>query len=330
MMRRFASAMSCAIVLFAHAASAHPLAPALLEARELGDGLTEVKFKTSLLQPAGVDVRPEVPAHCATVDPPVATRDASSAILTWRIDCGPEGLIGTKFGVLGLDESRTDALVRIVLADGRSVQAVLNGGDAFLEVPEEQGAGEVFADYLVLGFEHILTGFDHLLFVLGLVLLVSNRRSLLVTVTAFTAGHSITLSLAALGFVEFPSRLVEVAIAFSIYWLAVELSRGARAGGTLLGRHSWVMAGTFGLLHGFGFAGALSEVGLPANEIPMALFSFNVGIELGQLLFVSAVLIVGLLARPLRSIPAWLEAVPAYAIGSLAVYWCLERAVGIL
>jgi len=309
---------------------AHPLAPALLELRELPDRKFEVRWKTSLLTPIGSDVRPELPAHCETVGTPESFRDAASATTKFTVDCGEQGLVGSVLRVRGLEKSRTDALVRVVMQDGRRLRSVLNGADASFVVPEEEQAITVFGDYLTLGFEHILTGFDHLLFVLGLVLLVASRRRLLATVTAFTLGHSVTLSLAALGFVDFPSRAVEVVIAFSIFLLAVELSRGAAQGPTLMGRRPWFMAGGFGLLHGFGFAGALTEVGLPAEDIPLALFSFNVGIELGQLLFVGCVLALQLgLAPWLRRLPRPLELLPAYGIGSLAVYWCFERAASI-
>jgi len=299
----------------AQMAQAHPLAPALLELRELSNFEFEVRWKTSLFIPPAANVRPELPPHCETVVAPVNSRDNASITTTHTVNCGERGLVGATLRVLGLEESRTDTLVRVVWQDGRRLRSVLNGTNAAFVVPESEQAIFVFADYFVLGFEHILAGFDHLLFVLGLVLLVAGRRSLLVTVTAFTLGHSITLSLAVLGFVEFPSRLVEFAIAFSIFLLAVELSRSADRGKTVLGRRPWSMACCFGLLHGFGFAGALTEVGLPADEIPLALFSFNVGIELGQLLFVCCVAALQLgLANWLRGAPKPLELLPAYGI----------------
>jgi hydrogenase/urease accessory protein HupE len=178
---------------------------------------------------------------------------------------------------------------------------------------------------------HIATGFDHLLFVFGLVLLARGTRRLLWTVTAFTAGHSVTLSLAALGVVRFPTAPIEVAIAGTILALAVELARGPveadrSARESLLRRRPWAVAFAFGLLHGFGFAGALAAVGLPQEEIPVALFSFNVGIELGQVAFVALVLALRrLLAPALAGAPAWLVRAPVTAMGTLAVYWCLDR-----
>lgn len=188
----------------------------------------------------------------------------------------------------------------------------------------------VARSYLGLGIEHLLTGLDHVLFVIGLVLLVSSWRSLIATVTSFTLGHSVTLTLATLEVVSVPTLVFELAIAFSILVLGAELAR-EEPGETWLRRRPWAMAFGFGLLHGLGFAGALSEIGLPAADIPLALFSFNVGIELGQLLIVAPLaLAIAFAGERLRALPAPLLRVPAYVIGSLAAYWCIERAALLL
>jgi hydrogenase/urease accessory protein HupE len=322
-------ALLAALALAAPAAG-HPLAPSLFDVRERESGLLDVVWKTSLLQPSGSDLRPELPSHCAPVVDPTAAREANSFTLRWTVDCGSRGIVGERLRVLGLDRSRTDALVRVDLWDGRRLQTVLSGGDAAFVVPERQRPARVAIDYSHLGVEHILSGLDHLLFVLGLVLLVRSRRALLYTVTAFTLGHSVTLSLAVLGFVSFPPRLVEVAIALSILVLAAELARPSEGHGGVLRRRPWLLAFAFGLLHGLGFAGALAEVGLPPEEIPLSLLSFNVGIELGQLVFIAAVLLARAALRPRAERgPTWLQAVPAYAIGSLAAFWCLERAAAL-
>ena len=229
-------------------------------------------------------------------------------------------------GVQGLAEAGGNALLRIVLRDGRRIQAVLHGGEPVFEVPARPSALQVFADYLRLGVLHIATGTDHLVFVFGLLLLAAGPRPLVATVTAFTAGHSVTLSLAALGVVRFPSAPIEVLIALTILALAVELARGPDAPPSALRRRPWAVAFGFGLLHGFGFAGALAEIGLPEQEIPLALFSFNVGIEAGQLAFVALVLALRALFAPLsRLAPPWLARAPITAMGALAAYWCLDR-----
>jgi hydrogenase/urease accessory protein HupE len=313
--------------LLAGGAAAHRLAPSLLDVRELSPGRIEVLWKTPTLRPVGVELRPELPEGCAALGDPVPGGSAAAATLRWSADCGEAGLVGRSFRVHGLAESRTQALLRLALADGRHLQAVLRGEAPAFVVPERERPLQVAGDYLELGFRHILGGLDHLLFVLGLVLLVSSRRMLVWTVTAFTAGHSVTLSLAVLGFFGLPSRIVEVGIAVSILVLAVELARGEDAPPSPLRRLPWAMAGLFGLLHGFGFAGALVEVGLPAAEIPLALLFFNLGIEVGQLVFVAVVLVVQWVLRPLAAQgPRWLARLPAYGIGSFAAWWCLERA----
>jgi hydrogenase/urease accessory protein HupE len=184
----------------------------------------------------------------------------------------------------------------------------------------------VVAAYFGLGVKHMLTGVDHLLFLLGLVLLARTRRALLATIGAFTIGHSLTLSLAVLQVIVLPAGPIEVAIASSVLVLAIELAREPSAP-TLMRRHPWTMAGSFGLLHGLGFAAALRAAGLPAGEIPLALLAFNFGIELGQLVLVlPAILLRAMLAGRDVSIPRWAQQVPIYAMGSLAAFWCFARA----
>ncbi len=310
-------------------AFAHPLAPALLEIRELGEGLAEVSWKTSRLRPRGADVRPVLPDTCLIKSEPRFEEAAQSVTQRFTVDCGQAGLIGQTIAVRGLEATKIDAFVRIQLEDGRVINGALRAGEAEFIVPARAEKSQVLRSYIAMGFQHILTGPDHLLFVLGLILLIVALRPLVKTITAFTVGHSVTLSIAALGFVNIPSALIEILIAGSVLLLAVELSRPGDSPGRLQQR-PWIMAFGFGLLHGMGFAGALSEVGLPNDEIPLALFSFNVGIELGQLGFVLVVLVgFALLRGPLSLAPAWLKRVPAYGIGILATFWCLERTAAI-
>lgn len=319
-------------LLVPSALSGHPLAPALLELHARGEGLAEVAWKTSRLRPRGADIRPILPGECPAISDPEVDDDPASVTLRWTIECpGGPGLVGRRIAVSGLEATRIDVLVRVTLEDGRIVSTVLRAGAAEFVIPERPEKSQVLKAYTGLGFEHILSGPDHLLFVLGLVLLVAGVRPLVKTVTAFTVGHSITLSVVALGLFRVPSSLVEILIAGSVLLLAVELATRRPGQSGLLRRKPWLMAMGFGLLHGMGFAGALAEIGLPDDEIPLALFAFNVGIELGQLAFVAVVLVAGAaLARPLARAPAWLRGVPAYAIGSLAFYWVLERTAAIL
>jgi hypothetical protein len=308
---------------------AHPLDPALLELWESGDGAVEVLWRLPLTQPTDAALHPVLPDRCPPASAPEVSQSGVHVTQRWRLACGTRRLVGERVGVEGLRERKTEALLRVHLADGRMAQAVLRGNAPFFTVPPRAGLLDVVHAYLALGLEHILTGPDHLLFILGLVLLVRGRQ-LWWTITAFTLGHSVTLSLAVLGFVHIPPRPVEALIAGSIFVVAVELTRQVQGHTLWMGRVPWAMAWAVGLLHGLGFAGALAQVGLPAHDIPLALVSFNGGIEGGQLLFVGLVLAVRA-ALGLSPIP-WPSAaalIPAYAIGSLAAFWVLERVTAI-
>jgi hydrogenase/urease accessory protein HupE len=322
---------ACLWVLGAAAVTrAHPLDPALLEIRESAGATLDVLWRLPLAVTSDVPFEPLLPDGCTPLAAPDISVSGPRATLRWRVRCGTPTLVGQRIGVVGLRERQTDALLRVHLADGRLIQAVLRGDAPVATIPERAGPLDVLRGYLRMGFEHILSGPDHLLFVLGLVLLVHGRRRLLWTITAFTAGHSVTLSLAVLGFVHIPPNPVEALIAFTIFVVAVELTRQAQGARGWMQRFPWAMAFTFGLLHGLGFAGALAAVGLPAGDVPLALFSFNAGIELGQLLFVALILTARVVLRALPiSVPKPVEQLPAYAIGSCAMLWLFERVVAI-
>jgi hydrogenase/urease accessory protein HupE len=280
-------------------ALAHQFAPALLEIEELPAGEAAVRWKQPVVRVQGSELRPVLPVECEGVGDPQVQKEGTGVRASWRIRC-PGGLTGKSVGVEGIASSQADVLLRITLRDGRHLRRVLKAEAPSFKIDADSSHAGVFKDYAELGVQHILTGRDHLLFVLALVLLVGWGRSLAWTITAFTAGHSVTLALASLGFVHVPQAPIEAAIALSIYFLAVELTSARQGHRTLTQRAPWAVAASFGLLHGLGFAGALAEVGLPTAEIPLALFSFNVGIELGQLAFVGAVLLV---AAALRRLP---------------------------
>ena len=319
------------LLLGAGLARAHPLAPALLELREHAGGRVEVKFKTPAKRLPGTNLVPLLPEFCSTTAFPTVEREGTGVVERYAVACNAS-LAGARIGIRGLEASGTDALLRVELADGRHIQSVLRSSEPSVVIPRQPSRLGVLRDYVRLGVEHIASGLDHLLFVFGLLVLVAARTGpLLKTVTAFTVGHSVTLSLAVLGFVAFPSGLVELAIAGSIFVLGAELAQAPGGAPGRLRRFPWAMAGAFGLLHGFGFAGALAEVGLPSGEIPLALFAFNVGIELGQLVFIGLVLAAWrLVARVQVPLPSWSSALPAYGIGCLAAYWCIERAAGLI
>jgi len=304
---------------------AHQFSPSLLELEETSADRVDVSWKQPLIRVQGSRLRPVLPVECEGIGNPIVTREGTGARARWKITC-PGGLVGKSVGVEGIGSSRADVLLRIDLLDGRNLRQVLTADAPSFEIPAEAGRLGVFESYGKLGVEHILSGGDHLLFVLALVLIVGWGRALLWTITAFTAGHSVTLALATLGFVDVPQGPIEAAIALSIYFLAVELVRRLGGKRTITQRAPWVIAFTFGLLHGLGFAGALAEVGLPRDEIPTALFAFNVGIELGQLAFVASVLAVRAAIRALPvSQPKWFGIGVAYGIGSIAIYWFFQR-----
>jgi hypothetical protein len=322
-LRHPAAVLACAMVAIlscASAASAHPLAPSLIHIEEYAPGQAEVTWKTPKLKVPGSKLKPVLPDHCKSLSHPKIRERATARIYTWRIDCGERGLSKGSIGADGIAESRTDVIVHIELLDGRTYRSILTDDEPWWSVPEVQSDWDVFTNYARLGFKHIISGFDHLSFVFGLMLLVSLRR-LFWVVTAFTVGHSMTLALSALDVVRVQQRPVEILIALSIGVVAWEVVRFTNAERASFAKLPVVMAATFGLLHGLGFAGALRELGLPQGAIPLSLFSFNVGIEVGQLAFIAVALIPVAIVSSSDSLSRPFRIVSAYVIGSLAFYW---------
>lgn len=306
---------------------AHRFAPSLLKVTEVSAGQYNVVWKTPAQGVSNVPLVPQWPESCEARDVTDPQMEGTGTVTSLQLHCenlGDDALVGDTLGVSGLGANQASAMVMVSLLDGRQYQAVLNAEQPEFVVPEESSASEVMGDYTVLGAEHIWGGIDHLLFVFGLLLLVGGGTRLLWTITAFTVGHSITLSLVTLGYFDYPVALVEFTIALSIFVLAVELTRKSR--NDLLWRHPWWLAGGFGLLHGMGFAGALAETGLPQDNLPLALLFFNIGIELGQIAFIVVILIAWFFVR--RPLAAWQEKllpVPIYILGALSAMWCIER-----
>jgi hydrogenase/urease accessory protein HupE len=307
-------------------APAHPLAPALLELRETAPAQYETLWRTSVLRARGVNLEPLPPAGCRADTPQPAQLEGRDAlVLRGRLDCSPAGLAGKTLHIAGLDRSNINVIVQWRPLLGEPRRVLLDAAQPSYTVPAPGTAAPVFGRYLGLGIEHLLLGPDHLLFVAGLVLLVRGARRLLLTVTAFTLGHSLTLALAVLGLVRVNPALTELGIAASLLWLALDAVRPATRPG-LFARRPALLAISFGLLHGLGFAGALSAVGLPAGEIALALLAFNLGIELGQIGVIASLLALAALWRtPPPPLARLARRAPAYLIGALAVYWCLER-----
>ncbi|WP_371126016.1 HupE/UreJ family protein [Bradyrhizobium sp.] len=328
--RLLRSIVGLCVLLGAAAATADEFRPGYLELRQQDAETWEVFWK---LPAQGGQPRPggEVvfPADTVILSEPRGAMHAGAYAERWRLKRSG-GLIGQTVRIDGLPPDVTDVLVRVQRSDGTTqVTRLLPSEPAFV-VTASAGSGEVARTYLVLGVEHILLGIDHLLFVLALLLIVKGAGRVVVTVTAFTIAHSITLAAATLGLVRVPGPPVEAVIALSIVFVAAEIVHGANGRPGLTARWPWLVAFTFGLLHGFGFAGVLGEIGLPQNAIPLALFFFNVGVELGQLLFIAAFAVAARLVARVRTLwPRWIELTPAYAIGSIAMFWVLQRVVAL-
>ena len=315
-------------VLLPVEASAHRFAPSLLRLFEVAEGEYQVVWKTPAQRVSNVPLRPVFPAGCTGGPEGAGSLEGTGVVSSWRMVCGGS-LVGQEVSVSGLAENSASVLLSLETGDGYFYQSLLSADQPVFQIPAEPTATEVMREYTWLGAGHIWGGIDHLLFVFGLLLLVGWNRRLVWTITAFTIGHSITLSLVTLGLFKYPVAIVEFLIALSIFTLALELARQEGAG--LFRRYPWWLAGGFGLLHGMGFAGALAEVGLPQSELPLALLFFNIGIELGQLAFIAAVMAAWSLLRrlPLGRIAEW-EPVPVYALGSLSAMWCIERALEVI
>ncbi len=314
---------------FGASSDGHALQPGYLELRLIDKDLYAVVWKIPATGGRPMAIAAWLPENCDPRMPGQPIWNGAAYVARWTASCAG-GLEGGEIRIDGLDRTSTDVLVRFDFADGASEARRLTAGDSSFTVPTQPSDLEVARTYLLFGVEHILSGFDHLLFVLALLLLVKGTRRLIVTVTAFTLAHSLTLAGATLGVVHMPGPPIEAVIALSIVFVASEIIHSRRGRPGVTECYPWVVAFTFGLLHGFGFAGALTEVGLTKNSIPTALLFFNVGVEIGQLLFIASVFAIAALSRRiLRRVnlprPAWAWAVPPYAIGSLAVFWVLQR-----
>ena len=362
MTRINATLLNClfaALCFFGANAHADPLAPGLWAFTEVSNAVDaepnaalktyQLTWKRALKSEPGFFPAPVLPDQCQPVSAKKSQRDQRAQTEQWRVACQWPSINQQTFSVSGLTGSKVGVLLRISTLSGEHYHRMLSGEHHQYQVPMQESKTQVFNNYLVSGFEHLLTGLDHVLFVVLLTLLVGGNRKLITTISLFTLGHSVTLSLTVLGYVSFPSALIETLIAFSIILAAAELAQPKKL--SLFAKRPGLMSGGFGLLHGMGFAGALSQVGLPSGEIPLALAAFNIGIEIGQLAVIAMLLLalkgLSLLLASLKgSAPDYSDGVGmetsaqtlhwsnryltlccAYAIGITASLWFWQRLI---
>ena len=325
---RIAILVSCflqAILIAPRVAQAHEARPAYLEVKETAPTRFSLLWRTPVMAGTRLPIVLTIPGTRNLKTPEIEELSDSFVERRW-IDAGPEGLAGKRIEFVGLQLTITDVLVRVEMLDGRSWTSIVHPSQPWIETTAAKTRVEVVGAFVLQGIRHILFGADHLLFVLGLLLIVKNRWMLLKTITAFTVAHSITLAIATLGYANAPTLPLNAAIALSILFLGPEIVKVWRGESSFTIRHPWVVAFAFGLLHGFGFASALTSAGLPSNELPWALLSFNVGVEIGQVGFVILIL---LLERAFRVLeirwPRMVEALPGYTVGSLGAFWTIQR-----
>jgi hydrogenase/urease accessory protein HupE len=330
MIRAVLICLAMLVALMPVRAGAHALEPGYLELTPLGGTEWQVIWRTPQVGGAPMQIAALLPEGCTPRAGPASRFDGYAFVTSWVARCA-DGLAGGTILIEGLEDTRTDVLIRYTLQPGGAAQvARLTARETGFAIPPPMGAGAAFASYFGLGVDHILQGLDHLLFIFALLLLIRDARRLVGAVTAFTVAHSISLGAATLGWVVVPAPPVEAIVALSIMVLAAELAQPAGRGLRLTERFPWTVAFAFGLLHGLGFARALLDLGLPQGDVPLALLAFNLGVEAGQLMFVAAVLTTGVFlsrvldARVLVPGSRGLR-VAAYAIGTVAAFWMIGR-----
>jgi len=305
---------------------ADEIRPGYLELNTTDDMLYSVKWKVPMKGGMVLSLTPVLPESCSDRTPPSSMTSGGAMITRWSLACS-DGLRKKDIRIDGLENTMTDVLVRIVHQNGTTHMVRLTPAETGFKVAAETSSLDIIQVYTALGVEHILLGVDHLLFVFALLLIVTGRRRLVGTITAFTLAHSITLAAATMGYVHVAQAPVEAVIALSILFLAMEIVHCKQGRPGLAKRFPWLVAFIFGLLHGFGFAGALAEIGLPEQSIPLALLFFNVGVELGQLIFVATVVAVGWALRKLFTdrVLTGGEIAASYLIGGASAFWLIDR-----
>ena len=310
-------------------AAAHEIRPAFLQIRELGPETYDVFWKTPAQGEMRLALNVILPVECRTLGEPRITLVNAAVVQHWRTHCD-QGLLGRLVVIENLETTLTDVLLRFEPIAGSAKTLRIHGAEPSAVIPARQSTSAVAGTYLYLGLEHILLGFDHLLFVLCLLMLVNNPKRLLAAITAFTLAHSITLAGTTFGWLRLAISPVEACIALSIALIAAEIIKTRSGKRSLVAQRPWIAAFGFGLLHGFGFASALSDIGLPEDGVPLALLFFNLGVEAGQILFVGIILALSYVWRRYApQPPIWAWRAPPYAAGIVASFWFIDRTVRI-
>lgn len=315
-------------LITAVSASAHESQPGSLEIQQVAEQRYELLWHAPIYYGKPHPAQLELPPNWQRIIEPTQryVKGADSIVHHLIVDVGKNGVNGGVVRFPGLESTVTDIYVRLNRLDGSSVAAIVRPTKPYVVLRGDRAFTAAVAEYLSLGLFHILNGADHLLFVLGLLLIVESRMMLLKTVTSFTIAHSITLGIATLGYAALPLAPLNAAVALSILFLGPEIVRSWRGRSSLTISYPWIVAFVFGLLHGFGFASGLSTAGMPRAELPWALLFFNVGVEIGQLVFVFIILGLGWSFRTLEiRWPRWSLAVPGYIVGSMGAYWTIQR-----
>ena len=319
------AAIAVLIMIWSSASHAHEVRPGYLHIQQIDTETYSVLWRVPAKGDSRLALYAHLPKHCEIQGEMRSWQQGGAFIERWDSVC-PGGITGYDVTIDGLSATPTDVLGRYERLDGTTQIVRLTSTDYAFTVSDSENWREVAATYTSLGVEHILLGIDHLLFVLALLMIVAGWRKLVATVTSFTLAHSITLAAATLGWVNIPQAPVEAVIALSILFVAAEIIHWRQGHPGITRRKPWLVAFIFGLLHGFGFAGALTQIGLPEHAIPLALLFFNLGVEAGQLMFIAAVFVAWTMLRKVDW-PEWAWRVPTYAIGGIAAYWMIERVV---
>lgn len=304
---------------------AHEIRPAYLELAETAEGHYQIVWKQPVLADRRLPIEPVLPVECKITHETVPERTSNALIRRWEVACD---LHSGSVHINGLTRTLTDVMVRVSYLNGDIRTELLRADKPTLNLADPTPP---IASYLQFGVEHLLSGIDHVLFVIGLVLFIRNPLMLLKTITAFTVAHSITLALSVVELVRIPQQPVEAVIALSIIFLARELCVPPERRSAITQLRPWLMAFVFGLLHGFGFAGALMDIGLPQEQLALSLFLFNVGIEIGQLCIIAVMLSGAWLLKKSGAFSSerWVPAF-TYAMGGMATFWTLDRMLLVL